>query len=417
MKSRSVLVVGAGIAGIQASLDLADMGLEVHLVEGTSTIGGRMPQLDKTFPTNDCSMCILAPKMSECARHPGIILHIKSFVSSITGKPGDFSCKVIEIAKYVDPEKCVSCGLCEEKCPIKVDDEFDEGLRKRKAISRYFLQSIPSEYTIDKDRCLYYTKGVCRICEKTCPADAINFEDKDKKIELNVGAIILAAGIDPFNPIGFGRFGYKRFKNVVTSIEFERMLSASGPFGGHILRFSDKKEPNKIAFIQCVGSRDESIDHNYCSSACCMFAIKEAIIVKEHIKNLESSIFYMDIRAFGKDFDKYYDKAKNQYGIKFIRSKVAEISELPDEYLRLKYTKENGSIQYEDFDMVVLSIGLQPRNDALELADRLDLKQNEFGFCRSDTFTPLETTREGIFVCGAMNGPKDIPESVISASG
>ena len=417
IRSRSIVVVGAGIAGIQASLDLADMGLEVHLIEGTSTIGGRMPQLDKTFPTNDCSMCILAPKMSECARHPGIILHIKSFVSSITGKPGDFSCKVIEIAKYVDPEKCVSCGLCEEKCPVKVDDEFDEGLRKRKAISRYFLQSIPSEYTIDKDRCLYHTKGVCRICEKTCPADAINFEDKDKKIELNVGAIILAAGIDPFNPIGFGRFGYKRFKNVVTSIEFERMLSASGPFGGHILRFSDKKEPNKIAFIQCVGSRDESIDHNYCSSACCMFAIKEAIIVKEHIKNLESSIFYMDIRAFGKDFDKYYDKAKNQYGIKFIRSKVAEISELPDEYLRLKYTKENGSIQYEDFDMVVLSIGLQPRNDALELADRLDLKQNEFGFCRSDTFTPLETTREGIFVCGAMNGPKDIPESVISASG
>jgi len=416
-KSKSVLVVGAGIAGIQASLDLAEMGLDVHLVEDTPTIGGRMPQLDKTFPTNDCSMCILAPKMSECARHPGITLHIKSSVDSIDGVPGDFICKIIEYAKYVDAEKCVACGLCEEKCPVKVDDEFDMGLRKRKAISRYFLQSIPAEYTIDKNHCLYHTRGVCKLCEKICPANAINYDDQDKEIDLKVGAVILATGIDAFNPIGFGHFGYHRFKNVVTSLEFERMLSASGPFGGHVVRASDGKEPRKLAFIQCVGSRDEQINKNYCSSACCMFAIKQSIIAKEHIKELDPSIFYMDIRAFGKDFDKYYEKAGNQYGVRFVRSKVSEVSELGDGSLRLKYAKENGEIKYEDFDMVVLSIGLDPRKNIRQLAEKLNIKLNEYEFCRSEPFRPLETSREGIFVCGCMNGPKDIPESVVAASG
>ncbi|MCD6177116.1 MAG: CoB--CoM heterodisulfide reductase iron-sulfur subunit A family protein [Candidatus Cloacimonetes bacterium] len=417
LKSRSVMVVGAGIAGIQASLDLAEMGLDVHLVEESATIGGRMPQLDKTFPTNDCSMCILAPKMSECARHPNITIHIKSSVSDVTGNPGDFTAKIVEHAKYVDPIKCVSCGLCEEKCPVKVDDEFDMGLRKRGAISRSFLQSIPSEYTIDKEKCLYLTKGVCRICEKVCPAGAINYEDKDVEIKLNVGAVILASGIDAFDPIGFGHFGYKRYSNVVTSLDFERMLSASGPFGGHVVRASDHAEPKSIAFIQCVGSRDESIGHNYCSSTCCMFAIKEAIIAKEHMKGLESSIFYMDIRAFGKDFDKYYEKAKGQYGVQFIKSKVSEIRELENGSLSLRHVLENGKIQFAEFDMVILSVGLQPRKNSTKLAKNLNIKLNEFGFCRSDTFEPLKTSREGIYVCGAMNVPRDIPESVTTASG
>jgi heterodisulfide reductase subunit A len=416
-KSKSVLVVGAGIAGIQASLDLAEMGLDVHLVEGTPTIGGRMPQLDKTFPTNDCSMCILSPKMSECARHPGIMLYTKAEVLSVEGEPGHFSCKVLKQAKYVDPEKCVACGLCEEKCPVKVDDEFDMGLRKRKAISRYFLQSIPAEYTIDRDRCLHLTKGVCKICEKTCPAGAIKFDDTDQEVTIRVGAVILATGIDAFNPIGFGHFGYHLYKNVMTSLEFERMLSASGPLGGHVVRPSDDKEPRKIAFIQCVGSRDVSIDKNYCSSACCMFAIKQAIIAKEHIKGLSASIFYMDIRAYGKDFDKYYDKAQNQYGVIFIRSKVAEIRERPGGSLRLKYVFEDGDIKYDDFDMVILSIGLEPRKNIQDFAENIGIKLNDYHFCRSDKFTPLQTNRKGIFVCGGMNGPKDIPESVVAASG
>jgi len=416
-KSRSVMVVGAGIAGIQAALDLAELGLQVHLIEEAASIGGRMPQLDKTFPTNDCSMCILAPKMSECGRHPNIKIHIRSRLSKIDGEAGDFKVKIIEEAKYVDPVKCVACGICESKCPVKIDDEFDMGLRKRGAISRYFLQSLPSEYTIDKEHCLYLTKGVCRICEKVCPAKAINFEDTDKEIELNVGAVIMATGIDAFNPIGLGHFGYKSYKNVVTSLEFERMLSASGPLGGHVVRASDKAEPKKLAFIQCVGSRDESIDHNYCSAACCMFAIKEAIIAQEHIKGLKTSVFYMDIRAYGKDFDKYYEKAKHQYEVNFIKSKVSEITETESGNLILKYVFENGDIQYTEFDMVVLSIGLQPRKNIVKLAEQLEIKLNEYGFCRSDAFAPLQTTREGIYVCGAMNSPRDIPESVTTASG
>ncbi len=416
-KSRSVIVVGAGISGIQAALDLAETGLQVHLIEESPTIGGRMPQLDKTFPTNDCSMCILAPKMSECARHPNIKIHIKSQISSVEGEAGDFTVKIIEFAKYVDPVKCVSCGICETRCPVKVEDEFDEGLRKRGAISRYFLQSIPSEYTIDPEKCLKLTKGVCGICEKVCPAQAINYLDTDRELALKAGAVILAAGIDAFNPIGFGHFNYKGSPNVVTSLEFERMLSASGPLGGHVVRASDHKEPDSIAFIQCVGSRDESIDHNYCSSACCMFAIKEAIIAQEHIKGLQASVFYMDIRAYGKDFDKYYEKAKNQYGVKFIKSKVAEITENEDSSLKLKYVFENGEIKYSDYDLVVLSIGLEPRKNIGALAEKLDIKLNEYGFCRTDAYEPQKTTREGIFVCGAMNGPKDIPESVTTASG
>jgi heterodisulfide reductase subunit A len=415
--SKSVVVVGAGIAGIQASLDLAEMGVEVHLVEDTPTIGGRMPQLDKTFPTNDCSMCILSPKMSECARHPGIRIHIKSSLDAISGAPGDFRCTITEKAKFVDPEKCVACGLCEEKCPVKVDDAFDMGLRKRRAISRYFLQSIPAEYTIDRDSCLFLTRGVCKMCEKVCPAKAIDYEDRDRQIELSAGAVILATGIDPFNPIGFGHFGYHRFPNVITSLEFERMLSASGPLGGHVVRASDGKEPKKIAFIQCVGSRDESVGKNYCSSACCMFTIKQSIIAKEHIKDLEPSVFYMDIRAFGKDFDKYYEQAEKKYGVVFKRSKVADINQLANGNLRLRYTQENGDIQYEDFDMVILATGLEAREGNLILSRKLDIKLNEFGFCRSDAFGPVESTREGIFVCGAANGPKDIPESVVSASG
>lgn len=416
-KKDKVLVVGAGIAGIQASLDLAELGADVHLVEETPSIGGRMPQLDKTFPTNDCSICILAPKMSECARHPGITLHTYSSLTSVSGEPGNFLCKITEHAKYVDPEKCVGCGLCEEKCPVKIVDEFDMGLRTRKSIYRYFLQSIPSNYLIDKNHCLYLTKGACRLCEKACSAEAINFEDKDRVVTLNCGAVILASGIDPYDPIVHAQYGYKRFRNVVTSIEFERMLSASGPQRGHVVCPSDGKSPKRVAFIQCVGSRDVENRNDYCSSVCCMYAIKEAIIAKEHIKGLKPTIFFMDIRAFGKDFDRYYERAQSQFGVRFVRSKVAKISELDGGRLRLRFAQENGKTKEENFDMAILSVGLEPRKRMEEFSDRLDIKLDEFGFARTDLFTPLNTTRDGIFVAGAMSGPKDIPESVMSASG
>jgi heterodisulfide reductase subunit A len=415
-KSKSVLVVGAGIAGIQASLDLADLGADVHLIEETPSIGGRMPQLDKTFPTNDCSVCILAPKMTECARHPNIVLHPYSSLTSISGSAGSFSCEITEHAKYVDPEKCVACGLCEQKCPSKVLDEFDTQLRQRKSIYRYFLQSIPSSYVIDAEHCLYLTKGACKLCEKACPAEAVNFDDEDKIVTLNCGAVVLASGIDPYDPVAQGQYGYKRFKNVVTSIEFERMLSASGPQRGHVVCPSSGETPKSLAFIQCVGSRDIETNE-YCSSVCCMYAIKEAIIAKEHMKGLEATIFFMDIRAFGKDFDRYYERAENQFGVNFVRSKVARIAEVDENTLRLRFTEENGKRNEQDFDMVVLSVGLNPRKGADEFLNRLGAKSDEYGFCRTELFKPLDTSREGILVCGATSGPKDIPESVMSASG
>jgi len=413
---RTVVVVGAGIAGIQASLDLAEMGAQVHLVDQTPTIGGRMPQLDKTFPTNDCSLCILSPKMSECARHPRITLHTMSEVIAVEGRAGDFRCKLLERAKFVDPDKCVSCGMCEEKCPVKIQDEFDMGLRPRKAIYRYFLQSIPSHYVIDAEHCIYQTRGRCRICEKVCPAGAIKHDDADKLLEIGCTAVILATGIDPFDPIHLGQYGYRRFKNVVTSIEFERMLSASGPLRGHLVCPGSGEEPRRVAFLQCVGSRDLGQRNEFCSSVCCMYAIKEAIIAKEHLKGLDASIFFMDVRAFGKDFDKYYERAHGQFGVDFVRARAAELSEVNGGDVRVHFTAENGKRLNEDFSMVVLSVGLNPRRDARLLADRMDVALDDYGFCRTSPMTPLDTSREGLFVCGAASGPKDIPESVMSSS-
>ncbi len=418
-KSKSVIVVGAGIAGIQAALDLAEMGADVHIVEQSPSIGGRMAQLDKTFPTNDCSLCILSPKMSDCARHPRITLHVNSSLLSIKGEPGDFNCTIREKATYVDPEKCVGCGICEEKCPVKVEDEFDSELRNRKAIYRYFLQSIPSNYIIDPEHCLRVTRGgnVCGLCEKECPADALNFEDQDKEFDINCGAVILASGIDPFDPSVYGQYGYGKFPNVVTSLQFERMLCASGPQMGHVKCPGNDEEPESVAFIQCVGSRDRENNKNYCSSVCCMYAIKEAVIAKEHIKGLDASIFFMDTRAFGKDFDKYYERADDQFGVEFIRSRVAKITELPDGKLRLHFASQNGKRETRDFSLVVLSVGIKPKESLKRLSRNIDVRLNEFGFCQTEQFQPLDTSRPGVFVCGALSGPRDIPESVMTASG
>jgi heterodisulfide reductase subunit A len=410
-----VLVVGAGIAGIQAALDLAELGADVHLLEETPSIGGRMAQLDKTFPTNDCSICILSPKMSECARHPGITLHTYSSLVSVAGAPGNFQCTIREHARYVDEEKCVACGLCAEKCPVKVADEFDVELRPRKAIYRYFAQSIPSNYLIDAAHCLYLTKGACRLCEKACSADAIDFEAADRIVSLNCGAVVIASGIDPFDPIGYGQYGYREHANVVTSLEFERMLSASGPQRGHVVRPSDGKEPKRVAFIQCVGSRD--LEKNaYCSSVCCMYAVKEAVIAREHAKGIDPTVFFMDLRAFGKDFDRYCGRAESHSGVKFARARVAKVEPVDGGSLKLYFTPEYGRRESEVFDLVVLSVGLEARRRLARLTDQVDIKLDEYGFCRTMPFEPLATSRPGVFVCGAASGPMDIPESVTSAS-
>ncbi len=429
-KTGAVMVVGGGVGGIQAALDLAESGYYVYLVEESPAIGGTMPQLDKTFPTNDCSMCILSPKLVECGRHHNVKVITNAWVKDIEGPPGNFTVSVVKEPRYVDEEKCIGCGICAQKCPSKVPNEFDEGLSKRKAIHVKYPQAVPLVYSIDKEHCIFFKKGKCRTCEKKCESNAIDFDQQQEEMEVKVGSVILAPGFDEFrvdsehlSKHGYTslitQYGYDKHPNVVTSIEFERILSASGPYDGHLQRPSDKQPPKKIAWIQCVGSRDVTCGGGYCSSVCCMYAIKEAVIAKEHSETpLDVTIFYMDMRTYGKDFEKYYERAKNEHGVGFVRSKVYGVEEADETgTLNLKYAAENGTLCNDEYDIVVLSVGLKPKASAIDLAGRVGISLNKYDFCKTHNFTPVNTSKEGIFVCGAFQGPKDIPETVMQASG
>jgi len=412
-KVGAVLVVGGGVAGIQASLDLADSGFKVYLLDQGASIGGVMAQLDKTFPTNDCSMCILSPKLVATGRHPNITILTCAEILGLDGEAGNFEVKLRKKSRYIIEEKCNGCGICAQKCPIEAVDTFNEGFSKKSAIYVEYPQAVPLKYKIDREKCIG-----CGTCFEICKAGAIQYDQEDSEVTLKVGSIILAPGFEPFDARLKSEYGYGRYKNVVTSIEFERILSASGPYGGLVLRPSDGDIPKKIAFIQCVGSRDFQLGNNYCSAACCMYGMKEAVIAKEHTSTkLDATIFYMDMRSYGKEFDDYRNRAEEEYGIRFMRSRVAGVSEDPKTgNLHVHYVEDENP-KTEEFDMVVLSIGMLPPKNIDKLAKNLGIKLNKYNFCETNNFSPMETSKPGIFVCGAFSAPKDIPESVAQASG
>jgi heterodisulfide reductase subunit A len=410
-KVGAVLIIGGGISGMQASLDLADSGFKVYLLDNKPSIGGVMASLDKTFPTNDCSMCIMAPKLVGVGRHHNISILSYSYIIDVEGTAGNFRVRVARQPRKVDPSKCTGCGTCANECPVEAIDEYNEGLTHRKAISVRYPQSVPLLYSIDTAKCIG-----CGSCENACKAHAIVYDQKEYEQVIDVGSIIMASGFEPYTPPPNNEYGHGVYKNVVTSMEFERMLSATGPFAGHVLRPSDGKIPKKVAFVQCVGSRDQR-SNVFCCSVGCMYSTKEAIIAQEHTPGLKATVFFMDMRAFGKEFDYYYKRAQEEYGITYIRSRVPSVAELPDTGLRISYESETGEMKHEDFDLVVLAVGLSPSKEVYTLAKKLGVKLNEHGFAASSSFRPLQTNVPGIFASGAVVSPKDIPDTVAQGSG
>jgi heterodisulfide reductase subunit A len=426
LSEQSVVVVGGGIAGIQASIDLANMGFRVYLVEQTPSIGGRMAQLDKTFPTNDCSMCILAPKMIECAGHENVELLTYSELAEVRGTEGDFKVTVRRKPRYVDLTRCTGCGECVERCPRRVPDEFNMELDRRKAIYLPFPQAVPRKVTIDEEACLYLTKGRCRVCEEACQAGAIDFEQQEEILELEAGALLLATGFDPFDPASLEEYGYGKIENVITGLEYERLICASGPTGGHLERPSDGKVPGAVAFIQCVGSRDVNYKP-YCSSVCCMHATKEAILANEHYPDLKSFIFYTDMRAVGKQFQEYIIRARDEYDVSYVRSRPGKIT--VDEETSNPIVWYDETVYSEAGDpvrrvtslkvgLVVLCQALVPHTVHQEMAQKLGLELDESGFIAIEDrlVRPVDTSVAGVFACGFCQGPQDIPDSVIQAS-
>jgi heterodisulfide reductase subunit A len=417
--TRRALVIGGGVAGIQASLDLADTGYKVYLVEKEASIGGMMARIDKTFPTMDCSICILAPKMSDVGHHPNVELMTYSEVAEVKGYVGNFHVKVLKKARYVTKD-CSACGDCIKVCPIVTANEFDVGLATRHGIYTPFAQAVPSTYAIDMSLCLN-KKGVvvCDKCSKACERQAINFEMKPEIQEIEVGTIVVATGADVFDPSVLPDYGYGRFPNVITSLEFERLINAGGPSAGHLIRPSDKQIPKRVAFIQCVGSRSAKTGKLYCSNVCCMNTIKDSLLIKEHWPETEIYVFYIDIRAYGKGFEDLYKRARKE-GVVFIRGLPAEIRE--DKRTRNLWLIGENTLKNEIYrtnaDMVILSIGLEARKDSEVIQRLLTLSRNQDGFFLEahPKLRPVDAATGGIFFAGCAESPKDIKDSVTQAS-
>ena len=418
-----VMVVGGGISGIQAALDLATSGYKVFLVEKAPTIGGKMAQLDKTFPSNDCSMCIESPKFIECDRHPNIEILTWTEVAQVEGQAGDFTVTLNKKARYVKEDLCTGCTICTEYCPVNIKDPFNQNLSDSKAIHIYFSQAVPLVPYIDPE-CTFLKDERCTICVGACKNDAIDLHQLPQKQVIQVGAIVLAVGFSPFDPKPRGddvqgMYGYGKYANVVTSLDYERLMCATGPHEGEILRPSDGKHPQKIAWIHCVGSRQVLPGANsYCSSVCCSYIQKQVILTKDHNADAQATIFHNDIRSYGKDFERFYQRAEKLPGVEFIRSYVSIGRELPDsKNLTIRYATPDEGVKEDEFDLVVLGVGLNAPADGPKLAAIFDIELNAHGFCKTDPTNPMATTRPGIYVSGAFQGPMDIPESVTTASG
>ncbi|NTU80345.1 MAG: CoB--CoM heterodisulfide reductase iron-sulfur subunit A family protein [Chloroflexales bacterium] len=414
-RAYDALIIGAGISGMQAALDLGDKGYRVLVVDRQASVGGTMVKLDKTFPTNDCAICIAAPKMVELARHPNITLLTSAQVERVSGSAGSFEVAIWQQTTYVDPEKCKGCGDCARACPVEVDDLFNSRLSRRKAVYLQFPQAVPAVYTIDYAHCVG-----CGACDRACEVGAISFLRRSRPLLVTVGSIIVATGFDVLEPTELRKeYGYGRFANVVTALQYERILSASGPTDGRVERPSDGQEPGRVAWIQCVGSRSAKGGNPYCSKICCMYATKEALITLEHAPDARPTIFYMDLRAYGKDFQQYYRRAA-EHGVRYIRSRPSSVAENPDKSLTIAYEDTlTGEVHSERFDMLVLSTAVVPAPDNRRLAQALGIAVDEHGFfeARDALLEPLQSTRDGIFLAGGAQGPNDIPDSVAQASG
>jgi len=395
----NTLIVGGGITGIGAALEIANSGHKVYLVERSPSIGGHMIQLDKTFPTLDCSACILTPKMTQVGSHPYIELMSYSEVEEVSGYIGNFKVKIRKRARYVDATKCNGCGLCQEKCPLKVDSEFEAGMGKRKAIYVPFPQAVPNIPVIDTEHCTYFLKGKCRLCEEVCEVNAIDFEQEDEVVEVDVGAIILATGFSVFDPTPIYQYGYKQLDNVITSLEFERLVNSAGPTAGNIV-LKDGSVPQSIAIVHCVGSRDKNY-HEYCSRVCCMYALKYAHLIKEKT-DAEVYQYYIDMRCFGKGYEEFYERISGE-GVNFIRGKVGEVT---------------GSMIRVPVDMVILCVAMEPQPDMEAITRLFNISRSADGFLleKHPKLDPIATTTDGVLIAGCCQGPKDIPDTVAQAS-
>ena len=417
---KRALIIGGGIAGIQSAIDIADAGYKVDIVERTPTIGGKMAQLDKTFPTLDCASCIVTPKMVECAQHPNITIYAYSEVEEVKGFVGNFNVKIRKKARYVDETKCTGCAVCTEKCPSrKGRNEFNCGLDTRGAVYIPFAQAIPNVATIDATNCLHFKTGKCGICAKNCSANAIDFEQKDEIFEEQYGAIVVATGYQISDVTKFDEYQYTKHPDVVTSLELERLMNAAGPSKGVLVKPSDGKHPHDIVFIQCVGSRDISGRGKcYCSKICCMYTAKHAMLIREKYPDVNVHVFYIDVRTPGKNFDEFYRRAVEQYNVDYIKGMVGKV-----------YENEKGGLTVQavdlisnervmlDTDMVVLAAAIEPSDGVKHIASMLtaSIDTNNFLTEAHPKLRPVESPTAGVFLSGVCQGPKDIPETVSQA--